>query len=305
MNPSFLPHIMKMPSTHAYRVSFYCLVVALIFVVTLGVGLTWAVDGEDDPIEVINRPIYHTNDIIDKYVGEPISQFYVSYTPDPIRARVSNFFDHITYPNVVLNAFLQGKGKQGLEDSSRFLINSTFGAFGFFDVATPLGLKAHNEDFGQTMAVWGVGQGPYLVLPLIGPNTIRDIPDLGVSVVTNILFYVGNPVAIPFAVLGIVDKRSRFDQAIRFRNETAIEPYLFTREAYLQRRNFLIHDGNPPIEDDDLFLDESFAGLKLEEEPRETVKPEEEPFIQNQPIPPQTRNAHEFSEPSSLTASVQ
>ena len=111
--------------------------------------------------------------------------------------------------------------------------------------------------------------------------------------------------AIPFAGLGIVDQRSRFDQAIRFRNETAIEPYLFTREAYLQRRNFLIHDGDPPIEDDDLFLDESFAELKLEEKPRETVEPEKEPFIQNQPIPPQTGNTPEFSEPSSLTASAQ
>jgi phospholipid-binding lipoprotein MlaA len=204
-----------------------------------------------------------------------------------------------------LNAFLQGKGKQGLEDTSRFLINTTFGLCGLFDPATPLGLKAHNEDFGQTMAVWGVGKGPYLVLPLIGPNTVRNIPDLGVSVVTNILFYVTNPVAVPFAVLGLVDRRSRFDQAIQFRDETAVEPYLFTREAYLQRRNFLIHDGNPPIEDDDLFLDESFAELKLGEESSEPVKPEEEPFIRDQPIPSQTKSAPDFSEPSSLTVSAQ
>ena len=276
----------------------------LVFVLTLGTGLTWAGDDQNDPIEILNRPIYHANDIVDEYVGEPVSRIYLGYTPEAIRSRISNFFDHITYPNVVLNSFLQGKGEQGLEDSSRFLINTTFGALGFFDVATPLGLKAHNEDFGQTLAVWGMGQGPYLVLPFIGPNTIRDIPDLGVSVVTNILFYVTNPVAVPFAVLGLVDNRSRFDQAIRFRNETAVEPYLFTREAYLQRRNFLIHDGNPPIEDDDLFLDESFAELKLEEDLPKAAQLEKEPSIQNQPVFPQAKNNYAVSEPSSLTISV-
>jgi len=270
-----------MISTQAYRIYLYLPVMALIFVMTLGTGLTWAGDDQDDPIEILNRPIYDANEILDKYVGEPVSQVYINYTPAPIRSSVSNFFDHITYPNVVLNAFLQGKGKQGLEDTSRFLINTTFGLCGLFDPATPLGFKAHNEDFGQTMAVWGVGKGPYLVLPLIGPNTVRNIPDLGVSVVTNILFYVTNPVAVPVAVLGLVDRRSRFDQAIRIRDETAVEPYLFTREAYLQRRNFLIHDGNPPIEDDDLFLDESFAKLKLGEESPKTGQLKREPSIQN------------------------
>ena len=295
---------MRIVSTHTFEVFLYRLAMGLVFVLTLGTGLTWAGDDQNDPIEILNRPIYHANDIIDEYVGEPVSRIYISYTPELIRLSISNFFDHITYPNVVLNSFLQGKGEQGLEDSSRFLINTTFGALGFFDVATPLGLKAHNEDFGQTLAVWGVGQGPYLVLPFIGPNTIRDIPDLGVSVVTNILFYVTNPVAVPFAILGLVDNRSRFDQAIRFRNETAVEPYLFTREAYLQRRNFLIHDGNPPIEDDDLFLDESFAELKLEEDPPKTAQSEKEPSIQNQPVFPQAKNTHAVSEPSSLTISV-
>ena len=167
-----------MISTHTHKI-YPCLpVMALIFVMTLGTGLTWAGNDQGDPLEVLNRPIYHANDILDKYVGEPVSRVYINYTPAPIRSSISNFFDHITYPNVVLNAFLQGKGKQGLEDSSRFLINTTFGLCGLFDPATPLGLKAHNEDFGQTMAVWGVGKGPYLVLPLVGPNTIRNIPCL-------------------------------------------------------------------------------------------------------------------------------
>jgi len=301
----FFSKIMHMVLADTCKIIPYKLIVALVFVLTVGTGLAWAGNDSDDPIEFVNRPIHYVNNVLDEYIGEPVSRFYIDYTPDAIRLCISNFFDHITYPNVVLNDFLQGKGGQGLEDSGRFLMNTTFGAFGLFDVATPMGLKAHNEDFGQTLAVWGLGQGPYLVLPLVGPNTIRKVPDLGVSVVTNILFYLSNPVAIPVAVLGIVDRRSRFDQAIRFRNETAVEPYLFTREAYLQHRNFLIHDGNPPIEDDDLFLDESFVKLELEGKTTEIVESEKEPSIQNQPFFSQTKNTREFSGPSSLTISVQ
>lgn len=260
-----------------------------------------AADSPDDPIEAVNRPIYHANDVLDEYVGEPLSRVYIDYTPEPIRSSVSDFFDNITYPNVILNDFLQGKGEQGLEDSGRFLINSTFGAFGLFDVATPLGLKEHDEDFGQTLAVWGLGQGPYLVLPLLGPNTARDAPDLGVSAVTNILFYVTNPVAVPVAMLGFIDQRSRFDQAIRIRNETAVEPYLFTREAYLQHRDFLIYDGDPPIDEDDLFLDESFAEVDFEEE--EPIQVEETPELKKEEVDPQANNS-EPSDGSSLTVSI-
>ncbi|MEC4674707.1 MAG: VacJ family lipoprotein [Nitrospirota bacterium] len=218
-----------------------------------------------DTIETINRPIYTMNDFIDRNFAEPIAETYIDYTPAPIRHSVSNFFDNVAYLNVILNDFLQGKGQQGLSDSGRFLVNSTFGLFGIWDHATPLGLEKHNEDFGQTLGVWGVGEGSYLVLPFLGPNTVRDAPDLGVSTVTNILFYVSNPIAVPVALLGFIDKRSRFDEAIKFRNNAAVEPYLFTREAYLQHRKFLIFDGDPPIEDD-LFPEETFADLEFEDE---------------------------------------
>lgn len=259
-----------------------------------------ASDSANDPLEVVNRPIYVANDFLDDYVGEPVSRFYIDYTPEPIRTSISNFFDNVTYLNVILNDFLQGKGKQGLEDSGRLLINSTFGAFGLFDVATPLGLEKHEEDFGQTLAVWGLWQGPYLVLPLIGPNTVRDVPDLGVSTVTNILFYVSNPVAVPVAMLGFIDKRSRLDQAVRFRDEAAVEPYLFTREAYLQHRNFLIYDGNPPINEDDLFLDDSFAEIE-EEIPEEAPEKEE---IKEPHVGPQTHIPTPTPLPIAHTASI-
>jgi len=225
---------------------------------------------QTDSLETINRPIYTMNDFIDRNFAEPIAETYIDYTPAPVRNSVSNFFDNVAYLNVILNDFLQGKGQQGLADSGRFLVNSTFGLFGIWDHATPLGLEKHNEDFGQTLGVWGVGEGSYLVLPFLGPNTIRDTPDLGVSTVTNILFYVSNPIAVPVALLGFIDKRSRFDEAIKFRNDAAVEPYLFTREAYLQHRKFLIYDGDPPIEDDlfedDLFPEETFADLEPEVE---------------------------------------
>lgn len=221
---------------------------------------------DNDPLESVNRPIYWVNDFLDETLAEPIADIYVEYTPKPFRNSVSNFLDNVAYPNVILNDFLQGKGKQGLEDSGRFVVNSTFGFFGIWDMATPLGLEAHNEDFGQTLGVWGMDEGTYLVLPLFGPTSVRDAPDLGISTLTNLLLYVSNPAAIPVTVLGMIDRRARVADAVSFRDETAVEPYLFTREAYLQHRNFLIHDGNPPLEGDE-FLDEILADLETMEEP--------------------------------------
>jgi len=262
-------------------------------------NVSLAEDTLNDPLEVVNRPIYQANDLLDQYIAEPVSRVYINLTPNPIRSSVSNFFDNVKYINVVLNDFLQGKGKQGLEDSSRFLINSTFGAFGLFDVATPFGFENHNEDFGQTLAVWGLGQGSYLVLPFLGPNTARDVPDLGVSAVTNILFYVSSPVVVPVAVLGFIDKRSRFDQAIQFRNEVAVEPYLFTREAYLQHRNFLVYDGDPPLDDEDLFLDEPI--VELEENAPVNIESEQAP--RKIELDPQVKSS-DLTETSALTVSI-
>ena len=221
---------------------------------------------DNDPFESVNRPIYRANDFIDRRIAKPVTEAYLSYTPQPVQNSVSNFFDNVVYPNVILNDFLQGKGTQGLEDLGRFLVNTTFGFLGVWDMATPLGLEAHDEDFGQTLGVWGMDESIYLVLPFIGPSTVRDVPNLGVSTVTNILFYVPSPYVVPVALLGFIDLRARLNEAITFRDETAVEPYLFTREAYLQHRKFLIYDGNPPI-DDDLYLGDPFDDLEVEEEP--------------------------------------
>lgn len=218
-----------------------------------------------DPFESVNRRIDRVNDVVDRNVAKPATDAYVSYTPHPIRNSVANFFDNAVYPNVILNDFLQGKGFQGLEDSGRFLVNSTFGFLGIWDMATPLGLEAHDEDFGQTLGVWGMGESTYLVLPFIGPSTVRDLPNVGVSAITNILFYVPNPYVIPVALLGFIDQRAKLDEAVTYRDETAVEPYLFTREAYRHHRRFLIYDGNPPV-DDDLSLDGLFDDPDVEDE---------------------------------------
>ena len=251
---------------------------AALLCVTIGwlaiIVLTWCATtqstdtgvSEHDPFESANRRIYRVNDFADRKIAKPVTDAYVSYTPQPIQDSIANFFDNVAYPNVILNDFLQGKGAQGLEDSGRFLVNSTFGFLGIWDMATPLGLEAHDEDFGQTLGAWGMDESLYLVLPFIGPSTVRDVPNLGVTVVTNILFYMPNPYVIPVALLGFIDYRAGVHEAITFRDKTAIEPYLFTREAYRQHRRFLIYDGKPPI-DDDLPFDDPFDDFAVEETP--------------------------------------
>ena len=127
-----------------------------------------------DPFEVINRPIFTINDVADTYVVRPISKGYNTVTPKPVRNGIGNFFDNITYPVTIVNDLLQAKWSQAGSDTLRFLTNTTFGLLGFMDVATDAGLERHNEDFGQTFARWGIPQGPYIMLPLFGPRTVRS-----------------------------------------------------------------------------------------------------------------------------------
>ncbi len=238
----------------------------LIFTVLTGCAATQSAGPEgsnQDPFESVNRRIDRVNAVADRAVAKPVTEAYIAYVPRPVRNSVSNFFDNVVYPNVILNDFLQGKGTQGFEDLVRFLVNTTFGFLGIWDMATPLGLEAHDEDFGQTLGVWGMDESTYLVLPFIGPSTVRDLPNLGVSVVTNILFYVPNPYVVPVALLGFIDYRAGLDEAVTLRDSTAVEPYLFTREAYRHHRRFLIYDGNPPI-DENFLLDDPLDDLNVE-----------------------------------------
>lgn len=253
------------------------LVVLLITVMASGCTTLPQGPDEGDPLEGTNRNIYQFNDALDRNIIKPVADTYVKITPQPVRNSVSNFFDNIGYINIILNDILQGKIQQGFADSGRFLVNSTVGILGLFDPATPLGLEAHDEDFGQTLGVYGSGPGAYLVLPLLGPNTVRDSPGIVVGTVTNILFYLNAPVAIPLGVLGAVDTRARASSALKFVDEAALDPYIFIREAYHQQRTALIHDGNPPPREfSDEFDDEPLPGEEVSGDAPQTLTPDTE-----------------------------
>jgi len=207
---------------------------------------------QTDPYEGFNRSMYGFNMGVDKYLLKPIADGYRYVTPDFMQSGVTNFFNNLKGINVVLNDLLQGKFKQSASDTGRFLTNSTFGVFGLFDVASDLGMEANIEDFGQTLAVWGVDQGPYLVLPILGPTTVRDGPAIIVDKAANPGTY--------FPGTGIIEginERANADSALKFIDEAALDPYVFTRESFLQYRNNLINDGKTDATNYDLDLEEA------------------------------------------------
>ncbi len=232
-----------------------------IIILILTSGCTHIPPGESahDPYEETNRSIYAFNDALDKTIVAPAAECYVAIMPSRVRMCVTNFFDNLFYPNTVLNDFLQGKIKQGVADTSRLLINSTFGILGIFDPATEMGLEIHDEDFGQTLAVWGSGEGSYLMLPVLGPQTIRDTPDYITGYFTDPLSYVEMAVYLPVKIIDIINWRANMLESSKLMDETSIDRYLSLREFYRQNRINQIHDGNPPevdIFDDDDWLDE-------------------------------------------------
>ncbi len=217
-------------------------------------------DGEPnpDPAEGMNRAFYKFNDALDRRVMKPAAKGYIKVTSAPMRSGVTSFFDNLRYLNVVLHSFLQGKVGQGFADASRFVVNSSVGVGGLFDPAASMGLEKHQEDFGQTLATWGVGRGAYLYFPFFGPNTARNTPDFAGSYFTNPLSYFSTVLLFPVTALNLVNTRANLLETTEFVDEAALDPYSFTREAYLQRREYLIHDGDPPAEDFDEMFD---AGL--------------------------------------------
>ncbi len=207
---------------------------------------------EGDPFQPMNRGFNNFNTGLDEAIIKPVAETYVDVTPEAVQDSVSNFFDNISYPNVIVNDLLQGKLTQGLSDIGRFLINSTVGLLGLFDPASSMGMAEHDEDLGQTLGVWGAGEGVYLELPFFGPNSMRDAPDIPLSAYTNLLFYVSEAaVTVPLGILGAIDTRAQLLTATKVRDESALDPYIFTREAYRQRRVHLIYDGDPPLEEFD------------------------------------------------------
>lgn len=212
---------------------------------------TTAADKTRDPMEACNRKMFVFNDDLDRWVMKPVADGYAKVTPAPARRCISNFFANIEMIQTIPNQFLQGKSHIGFQDTGRFVTNTTVGVVGLFDVARRWGMPPHEEDFGQTFAVWGMPEGPYLVVPLFGPMTARDAPGRLVSVALNLVLFGGmNEVArTSLSALETVDTRASADNDLDKVDEMAMDRYVFIREAYRQRREFLIHDGNPPVED--------------------------------------------------------
>lgn len=205
-----------------------------------------------DPMEGFNRGVYKFNDGVDTMFLKPVAEIYQGVVPPLVRTGVSNVFSNLNDIIVALNNLLQGKISEAFSDIGRVLINTTAGLLGIFDVATPAGLEKHDEDFGQTLGYWGIGNGPYIVLPILGPSTLRDTVGRVGDYKTDPVTYI-DPTRDRNAVQGarIVSRRTELLGASKILQVAAIDEYAFVRDAYLQRRRNLIYDGNPPREKDD------------------------------------------------------
>ncbi|AFJ02651.1 Lipoprotein [Methylophaga frappieri] len=226
-----------------------------IALLALMTGCASTSNNPQDPYESYNRAMYKFNDTLDKAVIKPVAQGYDAVVPDPISWGVSNFFSNLNEITVIINDLLQGKFEQAAHDTGRFALNTTVGVFGIFDVAGHAGHKKNNEDFGQTLGVWGVEPGAYVVLPFFGPRTVRDSFGLVGDMFTDPVMYVeGDDARLALAGLRVIDTRANLLKASKIVSEASDDEYAYIRDAYLQRRQYLVHDGNPPTTDDDFDL---------------------------------------------------
>lgn len=210
-----------------------------------------AVNGDPrDPLESMNRAIHRFNEGFDRALLKPVAQAYDTIMPGFAQTGIGNFFSNLDDVTVLANDILQLKAEQGSRDFMRLAINSTFGLFGLLDVAGEMGLQKHNEDFGQTLGRWGVGAGPYLVLPFLGPNDFRDTA--GFLVDTGYTDLVRNHDDVstrnPVMALRVVSRRADLLDAKRAIDAAALDDYEFNRDFYLERRKGLVYDGKPPRE---------------------------------------------------------
>ncbi|CAM8665993.1 VacJ Surface lipoprotein [Oxalobacteraceae bacterium] len=197
-----------------------------------------------DPFERYNRAMFSFNKTVDDKVLKPVATGYVDVIPDLVRTAISNFFGNIGDVWTAVNNYLQGKPREGTNDLARVVLNSTFGIVGLIDVATPAGLVQHEEDFGQTLGVWGVKSGPYLVLPILGASTVRDGLARPVDLYADPITQIDSAgVENSLRALRLVDDRATLLYSTRMMEDAALDPYLFVRDAYLQRRESRVRDG--------------------------------------------------------------
>ncbi len=204
-----------------------------------------------DPWEPLNRSIRMFNGGLDAVTLKPLAKGYQIVVPRVIRLGVTNFSNNLRSPLHIINHFLQGKIGDGFEQTGRFVINTTFGIGGLIDVATGGGLELKKEDFGQTLAVWGVPDGPYVIVPFLGPYTLRDATMIPLNLLADPLFhYEDSSVRDKVYLVRAIDLRERLLSVEELLLKDAYDPYIRIREAYLQRRKYLIDDGDPPEDED-------------------------------------------------------
>lgn len=217
------------------------------------VGLVGCATGPDadprDPLEGFNRGAYSFNEMLDRAIFKPLAGGYDYIMPAPANKGVTNFFNNLGDVGSAINNLLQLKIGRAFSDVGRIAINSTIGILGLFDVASNMNLPRYGEDFDQTLGVWGFEPGPFIVIPVLGPSSGRGVVGLVGDYFTDPVTYVeGSDARLALQGLRLIDTRADLLNASRVLDEAALDPYAFVRDAYLQRRENLVHDGDPPTE---------------------------------------------------------
>lgn len=236
---------------------------AMALLVLSGTLSSCATVDNPDPLEPMNRRIFAFNNAVDKAILKPLAATYKELAPEPVDQGITNFFSNLNDLSVIANGLLQLKFKQAASDSGRFVINSTLGLLGILDLATHFGYPKHYEDFGQTLGYWGVGSGAYVMLPFLGPSSLRDAAARGVDSFFDPRGYIPGDDDIVMGwylattLINVIDLRADIMDVEDVLDAAALDSYVYMRNAYLQRREYLVNDGAPPAGDqfDDLFDD--------------------------------------------------
>jgi phospholipid-binding lipoprotein MlaA len=254
---------------------------AMFLLLLTGCATTTSMGTQGDPLERVNRATHRFNDSIDRALLRPIATGYRDHVPKPVQEGIDNVLEHLAFPTTIVNDLLQLKLKDTLVDVGRFAVNTAFGLGGILDPASAMGIPKNDEDFGQTLGRWGVPPGPYVVIPFLGPSSLRDAPSLYVDGQTDlrVALHIDNNVEWGLATLSLIHRRAEllpFDASF----DAAFDRYAFIRNAWLQRRVYQVKDGDVP---DDIPLEE----LEEAEDPGadEMPAPEETPAPDQPPAP--------------------
>jgi len=244
-----------------------CLVLAVVWLALVPASVVAQEESDPDPWEGFNRGVYEFNDFVDRYVLKPVAIGYRKVTPDIVEVGISNFFGNLREVRTIFNDVCQLKLPKAARDSARFVVNTTVGLVGFIDVGTRIGLESQPEDFGQTFGYWGIPSGPYLVLPFLGPSTVRDTVGLAPDWWTGISLFIEDEwVVWGLVTLDIVNTRA---ELLDMEKHVVGDRYTFIRDAYLQKREYNVNDGESEYDflDDDMdFLEDEYEDTDEEYE---------------------------------------